>query len=237
MLGVDVHALTARQVLSRIATAMGSGDRLLIGNHNLHSTYLVRTSPAMRRFYERADLVYVDGMPLVLASRTLRRQHRATLLDWIDPLLDLVAARRSTAFLLGSTEPVVAAAARAFADGHPGAHVVAHHGFFDVTGAENDAVVAAVNHERPDLLLVGMGMPRQEIWLAENFDRLDVRIAIAVGGLFDYHAGVTATPPRWMGPLGIEWLGRLAADPRRLGHRYLIEPLLLSRDLLLERMR
>jgi N-acetylglucosaminyldiphosphoundecaprenol N-acetyl-beta-D-mannosaminyltransferase len=82
-----------------------------------------------------------------------------------------------------------------------------------------------------------MGMPRQEVWLGRRFDDLDVPVAVAIGGLFDYFAGTSATPPRWMGRIGLEWLGRLAADPRRLGHRYLVEPVLLGADLVRERLR
>lgn len=235
VLGVDVDALTAADTIERITAAIRGGERLVVGHHNLHSVYLVHERPELRRFYERADVVYADGMPLVLASRLrgtgLRRDHRATLLDWIDPLLDRAVGEGWTVYLLGSAPGTIDDAVAALAARHPGVRLTSHHGYFDPDGPANAEVVADINRVRPQLLLVGMGMPRQELWLADNADALAVDVAMTVGGLFDYFAGVSATPPRWMGRVGLEWLGRLAADPGRLAHRYLVEPLLLARHL------
>lgn len=90
--------------------------------------------------------------------------------------------------------------------------------------AEAAAVTDAISAARPDVLLVGMGMPRQERWVARFRDRLPPCVILTVGAAFDYEAGVTPTPPRWSGRLGVEWLFRFAAEPRRLFFRYFIEP-------------
>ena len=233
VLGVEVDALTAHDTIERITTAIRAGERLVVGHHNLHSVYLVHEQPELRRFYERADVVYADGMPLVLASRLrgtgLQRDHRATMLDWIDPLLERSIAEGWTVYLLGSAPGVIDDAVAALTARHPDVRLAWHHGYFDVEGPANAEVIADINRVRPQLLLVGMGMPRQELWLADNADALAVDVTVTVGGLFDYFAGVSATPPRWMGRVGLEWLGRLVADPRRLAHRYLVEPVLLAR--------
>jgi N-acetylglucosaminyldiphosphoundecaprenol N-acetyl-beta-D-mannosaminyltransferase len=233
-----VDALTAEEIVQRISRAIAAGDRLLIGNHNLHSTYLVRHDDEMQRFYERADLIYVDGMPLVLAdrvrTRTLRRAHRSTLLDWVDTLLAAADAGGWRVHLLGGRPGVAETAAAHFAERHTKATFTSTHGYF-ADAAEEAQVLDELAAARPDLLLVGMGMPRQEAWLARRFDGIDAQVAIAVGGLFDYFAGTSVTPPRWMGKLGLEWLGRLVADPKRLGNRYLVEPILLGSELLRER--
>lgn len=241
MLGVAVDAVTAEEIIGRVADAIRSGSRLLIGHHNLHSTYLVRHDEGMRRFYERADLIYVDGMPLVLADRfagrRLERRHRSTLLDWIDPLLARAAEGGWSVHLLGGRPDVVPTTAAYFAERYPGATFTWHHGYFGDGDAREAEVLAQLDEVRPDLLLVGMGMPRQEAWLGRRFDELDVRVALAIGGLFDYFAGASATPPRWMGRVGLEWLGRLVADPARLGHRYLVEPVLLAGELVRDARR
>lgn len=235
VLGVEVDALTASDTIARVTAAVRAGERLVVGHHNLHSVYLVHEQPEVRRFYERAHLVFTDGMPLVLASRLrgsgLRRDHRATMLDWIDPLLERAADEDWTVYLLGSAPGAIDDAVAALSQRHPSLRFASHHGYFDVDGPANRGVVADINRVRPQLLLVGMGMPRQELWLADNVDALAVDVSITVGGLFDYFAGVAATPPRWMGRVGLEWLGRLVADPRRLAHRYLVEPVLLVRYL------
>jgi N-acetylglucosaminyldiphosphoundecaprenol N-acetyl-beta-D-mannosaminyltransferase len=241
VLGVAVDAITAEEVIDRVDDAIETGTRLIVGHHNLHSAYLSRQSEGMRRFYERADLVYVDGMPLVLAdrfaSRRLERCHRATLLDWIDPLLARGDERGWSVHLLGGTSAVVEAAATHFAARHRGVRFTSHHGYFGDDDEAEREVLAELVAVQPDLLLVGMGMPRQEEWLGRRFDALEATVAISIGGLFDYFAGAQKTPPRWMGKVGLEWLARLVADPRRLGRRYVVEPVLLANELLAERVR
>jgi N-acetylglucosaminyldiphosphoundecaprenol N-acetyl-beta-D-mannosaminyltransferase len=108
----------------------------------------------------------------------------------------------------------------------PGLQIESHHGYFDRTAgsAEQEAVLARIAEYRPQLLLVGMGMPLQEHWVLESLDRLEANLIFTVGGLFDYLAGVQPTPPRWMGRVGLEWLHRLVADPRRMWQRYFLEP-------------
>lgn len=95
-------------------------------------------------------------------------------------------------------------------------------GYFELD--EEAAVVTAVNKFAPHVLMVGMGMPRQEAWVVRNVDKIDARAILTCGACMDYRAGVTVTPPRWAGRVGLEWLFRLVREPRRLAVRYLIEP-------------
>lgn len=89
---------------------------------------------------------------------------------------------------------------------------------------ENERVLARINAWHPDILLVGMGMGRQERWVLENRDRLDVPVVAVCGACIEYFAGSVKTAPRWLGPLGLEWAFRLLSDPRRFAWRYLVEP-------------
>jgi N-acetylglucosaminyldiphosphoundecaprenol N-acetyl-beta-D-mannosaminyltransferase len=233
VLGVTVHPVAGADLARLLSSAVRDRRRAVVGNHNLHSVYLSYRQPEFRRFYERADIVFVDGMPLVALARLkglpLRRGHRCTPLDWIDDLLAAASAGRWRVFLLGARPRVADRAVEQFSVRFPGVTFATRHGYFDVTAesADTDAVVEQINRFAPDVLLVGMGMPRQELWLADQADRLNATVAIAVGGLFDYFAGESRTPPRWMGRIGLEWLFRLADDPRRLAYRYLVEPFLL----------
>ena len=85
-------------------------------------------------------------------------------------------------------------------------------------------MLAAIAAFDPDVLMVGMGMPQQETWVLDNRAALKRAAIFTVGAAFDYEAGVQRTPPRWTGRLGVEWLARLASEPRRLAWRYLVEP-------------
>jgi N-acetylglucosaminyldiphosphoundecaprenol N-acetyl-beta-D-mannosaminyltransferase len=109
---------------------------------------------------------------------------------------------------------------------YAGLQIRTHHGHFNAeqAGLENQAVLAEVKAYAPDVLMIGMGMPRQEIWILENQKDIDARTVFCCGALMDYVAGEIPTPPRWIGHLGFEWLYRLLSEPARLWQRYLLEP-------------
>lgn len=216
----------------------------LIVNHNLHSIYHFHRCEPMRSVYARADACFIDGMPLIFWGRwlgePLRPEHRITVLDWIGPLLELAQTRAWRVYALGGRPEVVGRSQDYVAGRYPGLEFRAASGYFDQADPQaNHRVVSDINAYRPDVLLVGMGMPRQETWLAHNLDRLEPCVAITVGAIFDYLTGEIPTPPRWTGRLGVEWLARLLMTPGRVWQRYLLEPWSLIphalRDLLRKR--
>lgn len=242
VLGVTIDLIETDVLVDAVATAVARKQRMVVGNHNLHSVYLMRTTPSLACFYEAADMVFADGMSLVLASRLAGRPIpsacRSTLLDWFETLLDRLGDG-TRVFFLGSRPGAVDLTVDHFRQRFPRLCLAGRHGYFgvDPAGAEPLSVVAEIADFGPDLLLVGMGMPRQELWVVDNLPSLRVPVVLTVGGLFDYYNGSARTPPRWMGRLGLEWLYRLADDPQRLAHRYLVEPFLLARLLFRERRR
>lgn len=230
VLGVEVHPCTWRALEEAIVEGVAARRGSIIANHNLHSLYLYHHDAAVRAFYGSAAVVHIDGMSLVVIGRLLglplERAHRLTPLDWIRPLLAEAARRRWRVFYLGGKPGVAERAAALLREEFPGLALETAHGYFHARCAseENRAVVDAINRFGPDLLLVGMGMPRQEHWILENGADIAAGAIFNVGGLFDYIAGESATPPRWMGRMGLEWLFRLASDPTRLWRRYVVEP-------------
>jgi N-acetylglucosaminyldiphosphoundecaprenol N-acetyl-beta-D-mannosaminyltransferase len=228
VLGVDVDAVTLDALLDDVEVAVETRTRLVVANHNLHSARLVREDPAMARFYGRAGRIVIDGMPLVWFGRLLGHDlapaHRITCVDSIPALLERAESRRWRVFVLGSDTVTHTRGIARVRERFPGLDVTGRDGWFDVGSAADDAVVAEVNRARPDVLLVGMGMPRQEPWLDVRLDELDAPVVVTVGGWLDYVAGARATPPRWVARLGFEWLARLVDEPRRLAYRYLVEP-------------
>jgi N-acetylglucosaminyldiphosphoundecaprenol N-acetyl-beta-D-mannosaminyltransferase len=230
VLGGEIDAVTPLQVLALTDQRITEGGGAVIANHNLHSLYLLRRSPEMRAFYRRADLIEADSTPMILWARLLGlpigRRHRCTYLDWREDFWAMAQARGWRVFYLGGEPGGAEAGAAAVVRRWPGVSISVRHGRFDPApgGHENAAVVAAIAEARPAVLFVGMGMPRQEAWIVGNLDRLPPCAIFSVGAAFDYEAGVISTPPRWSGRLGLEWLFRLATEPRRLFARYLVEP-------------
>jgi len=230
LLGGEVDLTTPQDMLRFAERAVDAGVSALIANHNAHSLFLLRRSAAMRAFFEAADLIQIDSTPLILWGRLLglplKRAMRSTYLDWRCDFWRLAEARRWRVFYLGGAPGVAESAARRLAARYPSAQIGCHHGYFDHASAspENRRVLAAIAAFDPDVLLVGMGMPQQETWVLENRAAFKRGAIFTVGAAFDYEAGVQATPPRWTGRLGLEWLARLAQAPRRLAYRYLVEP-------------
>lgn len=230
VLGGSMDLVRPEEVFHFVAGKIAARESAVVANHNLHSLYLIRKDEKIAEFFATSDLIEVDSVPLIfwarIVGRASRRFHRCTYLDWRDAFWERAIRENWKVFFVGGAPGVgEKATARIQAD-WPGARIRTHHGYFDVApgSAENQAVVDAINDYRPDIVLVGMGMPRQEVWVLENQAKLGACVTFTVGGAFDYEAGIQRPSPRWMGQVGMEWLFRLVVDPRRLFTRYCVEP-------------
>ena len=227
MLGVRVDPLTVPALHGRMAAAVRARARVTFLHVNVHALNLACRHAWLHRYLNSADLVVCDGAGVQLAARLLggRLPARITYADWIWQLASFAEREGFTLFLLGARPGVAAEAARRLRARHPRLRIVGcRHGYFDhrPEAAANRRVIEAVNQANPDILITAFGMPLQERWLAANRHRLEVRVALAGGAVFDYVAGRLARGPRWMTAHGLEWLARLAIEPRRLWHRYLV---------------
>jgi N-acetylglucosaminyldiphosphoundecaprenol N-acetyl-beta-D-mannosaminyltransferase len=233
MLWTSVTPVTFDDILKRTECAIRRKERLVVGHLNLHGIYLVFEDRAMQKFFDSADYVYIDGMPLIwmgrLAGHHLRSDQRFTLLDQIETLLGRVSGLGGRIFYLGGKPGVADRAADILHSRIRNLDLDSHHGYFETTlgQIENNSILERINRYNPSLLLVGMGMPRQETWIMENLDQIAAPVIWSCGATFDYIAGEIAVPPRWTGPLRFEGLYRFLRDPRRLSRRYLYEPLII----------
>jgi len=229
-LGGEMDLVRPEEVLWFTSQKIAAGERAVVANHNLHSLYLLRREPQVREFFRRADLIEVDSTPLIhwmrLVGRHSRPFHRCTYLDWRDAFWALAAEQGWRVFYLGGAPGVAQTAATNLTARYPGLKLVVRDGYFDAAPGSDDnaAVLRQIDDFAPQVLFVGMGMPRQEIWISQNGSRLPNCVMFSVGAAFDYEAGVQVAAPRWMGGLGVEWLFRLLHDPRRLFGRYCVEP-------------
>ncbi|WP_372880108.1 WecB/TagA/CpsF family glycosyltransferase [Psychromonas sp.] len=205
---------------------------------NAHSINLSFKQPEFYQTLKKADCLFADGCGMRLASRHIG-----------DPLLDNVngtdmlpelcrqaAKEQKSIYFLGSAPGVAKQAAQSLKKSYPGLIIAGHqHGFFNPQ--ENGNIIAAINHSEADILLVGLGSPVQEAWLAENADLLRCKTALAVGGLLDFYSGNMPRAPLWLRNLGLEWLYRLMQEPQKKFNRYVLgNPLFLIRTYLLNRV-
>lgn len=236
LLDVEFDALAINDLHAIISETVDLEARRVIANHNLHSIYLFHTDPQMRKFFRLADKIHVDSMPLIYLARVfgypVRREHRVTYLDWIWPLMAECAHQSWRVFYLGGRPGVGVKAAHRFTQMYPDLKLETHHGYFKRAGQENTEVLEIIRCFKPNVILVGMGMPLQEHWILENLTHIEANIILTAGACFDYIAGAILVPPRWMGQIGLEWLFRLASEPGRLWKRYLLEPWFILRLIL-----
>ncbi len=222
--GVPIHPARLQVVLTWLLTTIAQRRRAVVLYANVHGVNLAQDDARLAAIYRGADLVFCDGQGVRLGARLLgcTIPERYTPPDWIDLLVQHCAEHTYRVFLLGTETAIVARAAERLQARHPGVVIATHHGFFDPDGAENAAVRDMINAFAPHVVLVGMGMPRQERWIADNAAALDAPVLMAVGALFDYLADRVPRGPRWLTDNGFEWVCRLWFEPRRLWRRYLL---------------
>lgn len=226
VLGVRIAMLSLAEVLAKIDRAIQAGDRLFITHTNVTGLNIAYEQAWYRDILNASDLVFTDGMGVVLGARLLgyRIPQRFTLADWMYPLAEVAEKSGYRFFFLGNPPGAAERAVGQLRNRFPGLHIPGtHHGYFDKSAGnpENTRVLERINALQPDILLVGFGMPLQEKWLSENWPALNARIAITCGALFEYLAGDLKRGPRWMTEHYFEWLARMLISPRRYFRRYL----------------
>ena len=246
VLGVRFHSFTRLQAATEIARLARSGRRSYVVKPYSEFLPRAASDDGIRSILNGAALCLPDGMgivwaayylslpggrvrallqlPLSLGGMALRpssiRQPLREAMAGVDLTWQMLAELErggASVFLLGGTQREVSAACRVIARRLPGLKLAgSHHGHFTRTGAGNEAVIATINEAAPDVLLVAMGFPRQERWIAANLELLSVRLTVAEGGSFSFISGSTRRAPQWMRRAGLEWLFRLLRQPSRL---------------------
>ncbi len=191
---------------------------------NVDHAVMFQRRADLREAYADASLVLADGAPLVWASRLLGRSlpQRVAGSDLVPRIFD-AADRPLRVFLLGAAPGVADEAARRIAARWPHVDVVGTYSpplGFENDPQENDRILAAVAAAAPDLLVVGLGAPKQELWVHRHHRQLSAKVALCVGATIDFLAGHRRRSPRWMQRVGLEWLHRVLSEPRRLASRY-----------------
>jgi N-acetylglucosaminyldiphosphoundecaprenol N-acetyl-beta-D-mannosaminyltransferase len=215
-MGIDQTELV-EQVLDWVK----QDERRTLTYANAHCLNLAAELPAYRRLLNHSDLVYVDGIGAVWAGSLLgcHALHKVTGRIWIDALCrrgDEIGLRL---YLLGGQPGIAAQASLALGNRFPRLQLCgAADGFFLEKSEEQ--VLAEISVHHPQVLLVGMGVPAQEEWVANHRSHLPVQVCWSVGALFDYLAGVEKPVPKWLECLGLEWAWRLKENPGGKWRRY-----------------
>lgn len=211
-----------------IALARSDAKGKLVVTPNVDHIVTMRKDSHMREVFESAALRYADGMPLVWLSRLERGQgliERVTGADLLDSVARAAALKEVSIFLMGGLPGVAERAAERLVAASPQLRIAGT--FCPPFGFEHDedqchAIADMIRTSGADILFAGVGTPKQEKWLARWIDECGVRVGVGVGAAFDFLAGTAKRAPRIIQRTGLEWLWRLAHEPRRLFGRYVL---------------
>lgn len=225
VLGVPLAVTDYDRTLDWIDAAVALGAREYLCVAAVHTVMESREDDALREAVDGAAFTVPDGQPLAWALRKLGHEIDARVYG--PELMERAcarAARSGQRFYLygGRDDRALAQLVANLLDRHPGLQLAGGHSppHRPLSDAEGDEVAARINAARADVVWVGIGVPKQEKWMAAMRDRLDAPVLIGVGAAFDFHAGLVAQAPAWMQRRGLEWLFRLVQEPRRLWKRY-----------------
>ena len=217
VLGIGVDPLARAGLMDRVAALVAAGGRATLAYLNVHVLDVALRTPELPPFLVGCDLVICDGNGIRHAARFLggHLPERMTGADWIEDLAARSVREGWTLAWIGGAPGVSQRAGEVLAQRHPGLRVHAEHGFQD----DVEGLIARVNAARPHIVLVGMGTPVQERWVAAHRARIDAPVVWVLGATADFVSGTTARGPAWL-VRDHEWLARLITEPRRLWRRY-----------------
>lgn len=228
ILGTPVSSLTMDELFSNWERVIKAGEKVQVCITPVNSILAARATARVQEVYKHADYVLCDGVPVKWASEFLGDpiKERITGLDVLPRIFPFALQHDFSIFLLGASPGVAEMLQTIMEEKHPGVKIVGTFvpPFRDVfSKEENQQMIEAINAVKPDILLVSLTAPKQDIWIAENIANLDTHVAIGIGGAFEVAAGMIKRAPLWMQKSGLEWLYRFLQEPKRMFRRYFVE--------------
>jgi N-acetylglucosaminyldiphosphoundecaprenol N-acetyl-beta-D-mannosaminyltransferase len=225
ILGVPLAMVDYAQALDVMDTLVETRGRGYVCAAPVHAVMVAQDDEEMLAALRDSTMVVPDGMPLVWAANALgeRLEDRVYGPELMLRYSDRCAERGHRVWLYGGRDQgSLVQLALSMRRRHPGIRIVGGYSppFRALTAEEEDGIVEQINDAKPDVLWVGIGVPKQEKWMARMRERLDVPVMCGVGAAFDFHAGRVPQAPTWMQERGLEWIYRIAQEPRRLLPRY-----------------
>lgn len=228
ILGVPISNITNEHLLESFTERIGQKQKTQVCITPVNSVLAAIKDPQVLSIYNASEYVLCDGTPIKWAAGFLNTPivERITGLDLLPNLVAHCAKHDFSIFLLGASPGVGEQLKQTIHAQYPHCKVVGVYvpPFMKVfSEEENIKMIDAINAVSPDVLLVSLTAPKQDIWIAENLHRVNASIQIGIGGAFEVMAGLAKRAPKWMHTAGLEWLYRFIQEPKRLFRRYFIE--------------
>ena len=226
ILGVNVNAIDLDDAVATIEGWIAQRSRQYVCVTGAHGVIECQSDERLRNIHNAAGMVTPDGMPLVWLARWLGAVGTSRVYgpDLMRLVSEVSARHGYKQFYYGGAPGVAEKLEHELRRRHRKLDIAGTYcpPFRPLSAQEDDAIVAAINAAKADIVWVGLSTPKQEVWMAEHRDRVDAPVMIGVGAAFDFLAGVKRQAPLWMQRSGLEWLFRLLSEPRRLWRRYAV---------------
>ena len=226
-MNTEIDNLTMQEALETIDALIEENKNAYVVTPNVDHIVQLETNKELQDVYANASLILTDGKPLLWIAKWYGTpiKEKISGSDLFPLLCDMAAKKGYSMFFLGAAEGVVAKAADNLMNKYKGLQVIGTYSppyGFENDSSEMNKIDAMIKKARPDILIVGLGCPKQEKFIYNNYKKLGVPISLGLGASFDFEAGNIKRAPKWMANHGLEWLFRITQDPKRLMKRYLI---------------
>lgn len=234
--GVDIHNTTLRDTVELLKGYL-KGDKVKkIYTPNTEIVMAAKDDGDLRELLNRGDLVIPDGIGLIYGSKIQGKslKERVTGFDTSIELLKIANENSYSLYLLGGKDGIASEAANSIREKYPNIIIAGHHhGYFNGShmgikdSEEEERILEEINDKKPDIIFVGLGFPKQEIWIDSNVHRLNTKVIIGNGGVMDILSGNAKRAPEIFQRLGLEWLYRLAKEPSRIKRQLVLPKFIL----------
>ncbi len=227
-MGIRIDNVTLREVMERVAACVEAKEKMYVVTPNVDHIVKLQKDEAFRRAYAQAGLVTVDGTPIMKAAAWYGTPFKEKIPgpELAEAAVRLAAEKGYSVFFLGAAPGVGDLAAEKLKEKYPGLHCAGAYSpasGFEKNQQERQRIADALNAASPDIVIAGMGSPKTEILLMEEYQKWDARVTFSTGAAIDFFAGKVTRCPRWVNRLGMEWFFRFLMEPKRLFKRYFVD--------------
>ena len=225
---IKIDNISMKECISKLDNLINDGKYHYVVTPNVDHIVKLQNDDYFLEVYKKADIVVADGMPIIWYSKLIKRPiiEKISGSDLFPKVCELCSNKGYTIFLLGAADGIAEIAKKKLENKYKGLRIIGtyspKYGFEDDIN-EIKNIINIINKNKPDILAVGLGAPKQEKFIYKYREELKVPVSLAIGATIDFEAGNIKRAPRWMQQIGMEWFYRLIKEPKRMYKRYIIE--------------
>ena len=223
LFGLNFYSKELIDINSELEKVIEKNEKVSIYTPNVDHIINIKSDNNIYNEYSKAEYIIADGWPVVMAAKLKKKNiKKITGVDLMDELLKVADKKNLNIFFLGATDKTLEKLYMNISKDFIGINNIHYsNGYFNEE--ENLEIINKINNSNTNILFVGMGSPKQELWISENINKLDINIVVAIGGALKIYSGEIERAPKWIQKIGMEWFFRFLKEPKRLFSRYFIK--------------